>query len=69
MAEKRIEDIGRGQQSEMASRFLLLSLPFPDHRPKFPIETVSRPVVEWKMFVVPILRLNWAMTVVNQKFP
>ena len=66
-AERRIEGIGRVQLSEMASRFPLLSPPFPHRRSNFSIERISQPVVEWKMFVVLILRLNRAMMAVNQK--
>ena len=32
-------------------------------------ETISRPVVEWKVFVLLILRRKRAMTAGNKKFP
>jgi hypothetical protein len=69
MAVKRIEGIDWGQLIEMASRFLPFSPSFPDCRPTCRARFAARVVVEWKMFVALILRLNEAMTAINQNFP
>jgi len=68
MAEKRIEGIGWGQLGEMPSRFPPFSPSFPDRRPSLPAHFAARVVVEWKMFVGLILRLDVAMTAINQNF-